>query len=89
MISITSILKSSTLAGKILISILLYLTMADHHSECVFIEDARKQYLDGEGNVDWDKVEARWLELRSIKISLGNKFFTKEASQKARGLEQS
>jgi hypothetical protein len=62
---------------------------ADHHSECVFIEDARKQYLDGEGNVAWDKVEARWLELRSIKTSLGNKFFTKEASQKARGLEQS
>ena len=29
-------------------------------SDIVFLEDARKQYLNGEGNVDWDKVEARW-----------------------------
>lgn len=60
----------------------------DHHSKVVFMEDARKQYLDGEGNVDWDKVEARWLGLRSVKTSLGNKYFTKEVSQKARELDQ-
>lgn len=32
----------------------------NHHSEIVFIEDARKQFLNGEGNVDWDKVQAKW-----------------------------
>ena len=57
-------------------------------SDCVFIEDARKGFLDGQGNVDWDKVEARFAELRKKKVSLVNKYFTKEASQKARKLGQ-
>lgn len=26
----------------------------------VFLEDARLNYLDGEGNVDWNKIKARW-----------------------------
>jgi hypothetical protein len=29
-------------------------------ADIVFLEEARKQYLDGEGNVDWNKVEARY-----------------------------
>ena len=86
MISIAVRFISSTLCNKILISILLISCVM---AEVVFMEDARKQFLDGEGKVDWDKVEARWLELRSVKTSLGNKYFTKEVSQKARGLEQS
>ena len=57
-------------------------------ADIVFIEEARKQFLDGEGKVDWDKVEAKWIELRSLKTSLGNKYFTKEVSQKARQLVQ-
>ncbi len=56
------------------------------HGDCVFIEQARKQFHDGEGKVDWDKVEAKWAELRKTKVSLGNKYFTKEVSQKARQL---
>lgn len=45
-------------------------------SNCVYLEDVRKQFLNGEGNVDWDKVEARWAELKKVKVSLANKYFT-------------
>lgn len=44
--------------------------------------------MNGEGNVDWDKVEAQWANLRKGKVSLGNKYFTKEVSQKAKQLPQ-
>ena len=30
------------------------------HSNIVFIQDARKHFLDNEGNVCWDKVQKRW-----------------------------
>jgi arginine kinase len=42
--------------------------------------------LNGEGQVDWDKVEARWKELSSVKVSLANKYFTEEVGKKAREL---
>ncbi len=44
--------------------------------------------MNGEGNVDWDRVEARWAELRKTKTSLGNKYFTADVSKKARSLPQ-
>ena len=39
-----------------------------------------------EGNVDFDKVEARWGYLKTVKESLANKYFTQEVSAKARTL---
>jgi creatine kinase len=42
----------------------------------VFKADARKLYLDENGNVDYDKITARWAELSKVKVSLGNKYFT-------------
>jgi arginine kinase len=42
----------------------------------VFLEDCRKKYLNEEGNASWDAVQARWDELKNVKISLANKFFT-------------
>ena len=77
-------LNASTYA-KILTIILISEVMSD----VVFLEDARKQFLDGEGNVSWDSVEAKFSELRKIKVSLANKYFTKDASAKARSLSQS
>ena len=57
-------------------------------SNCVYLEEVRKDFLDGDGNVDWDKVEARWAELKKVKVSLANKYFTPECSKKARSLAQ-
>ena len=39
-------------------------------------KDVRKLYLDENGNVDYTKIQARWDELKKIKVSLGNKYFT-------------
>lgn len=44
--------------------------------------------MDGEGNVDWNKVQAKFDELRKIKVSLANKYFTAEARTKAAALTQ-
>lgn len=52
----------------------------------VYKEEIRKEFLNGEGQVDWDKVEARWKELSSVKVSLANKYFTEEVGKKARQL---
>lgn len=54
-VQLSMFIKTSTFV-KILIILLISFTMAD----IVFLEEARKQYLDGEGNVDWNKVEARY-----------------------------
>ena len=40
----------------------------------------------GDGSVDWTKVEAKWAELKKVKVSLANKFFTEEVAKKARSL---
>ena len=42
----------------------------------VFLEDCRKKYLNEQGNVSWNAVQARWDQLKKVKISLANKFFT-------------
>ena len=42
----------------------------------VFKEEARKDYLNSEGNVDFDKIEARWNQLKNVKVSLANKYWT-------------
>ncbi|MCA9366922.1 hypothetical protein KC887_01495 [Candidatus Kaiserbacteria bacterium] len=52
----------------------------------VFKEEARAPYLTTDGNVDWNKVEARWTELKSVKESLGNKHFTPKVKLWAEGL---
>ena len=44
----------------------------------VFQEEARKQYLDKVGSVDWNKVTARLAELAKVKQSLANKHFNQE-----------
>ena len=43
----------------------------------VYKEDARKAFLDNEGNVDWNKVEDKLAEQKKIKLSLVNKHYTK------------
>jgi len=42
----------------------------------VFLADCRKNYLNAEGNVDWNKVEAKWADLKKVKVSLANKLWT-------------
>lgn len=44
--------------------------------QIVFKEEARKQYLDESGKVDFNKIKARWEALAKVKVSLGNKYFT-------------
>jgi hypothetical protein len=44
--------------------------------------------LNTQGHVDFDKVEARWGYLKTIKESLANKFFTAEVSKKVRTLPE-
>ena len=43
-------------------------------------------FLDSEGKVDWSKVQGRWNDLKSVKVSLANKFFTNEVMDKAKSL---
>ena len=42
--------------------------------------------MNNQGHVDFDKVEARWGYLKSVKECLANKHFTAEVSKKARSL---
>ena len=56
------------------------------HGHTVHLKDARKKYLNSEGNVDFDKIEARWGYLKTVKESLANKHFTPEVSKKIRTL---
>jgi creatine kinase len=56
------------------------------HRMVVFLEDCRKKYLNAEGKVDWSKVEARWAELKNVKASLANKFWTADTRKKAETL---
>lgn len=58
--------------------------MGGSSGKIVYKEDARKEYLSSEGKVDWDKVENRYKELKEIKTSLANKYFTAEVSKKVR-----
>ena len=39
-------------------------------------------------NVDFDKVEARWKELKNVKVSLANKYWTSEVRNKADELSE-
>ena len=45
-------------------------------------------FLNAEGNVDFDKVEARWKELKNVKVSLANKYWTPEVRNKADELSE-
>ncbi|CAD8121379.1 unnamed protein product [Paramecium sonneborni] len=54
--------------------------------QIVFKEEARKAFLDGDGNVDFGKVQARWNELAKVKVSLGNKYFTPEVVEQVKKL---
>ena len=56
------------------------------HGHIVHLSEARKKYLNNQGHVDFDKIEARWGYLKSIKECLANKHFTPEVSKKARTL---
>ena len=60
--------------------------MGGSSGKIVFKEDARKEFLDGEGKVDWNKVQARWKDLAKVKVCLANKYFNAEVSKKARTL---
>lgn len=44
----------------------------------IFKEEARKIFLDPNGNVDWNNVQERYQCLKGIKESLGNKYFTND-----------
>jgi arginine kinase len=54
----------------------------------VYLEDCRKKYLNGEGEVDWSVVADRWQELSTKRVSLANKFFTADVRQQASELSQ-
>ena len=54
----------------------------------VFLEDCRKKYINAQANVDWNKVEARWAELKNVKVCLSNKFWTADTRKKAETLPQ-
>lgn len=54
----------------------------------IFKDEARAPYLNEEGSVDWNKVTTRYAELKTIKESLGNKYFTPEVKTWAEGLSQ-
>ena len=58
--------------------------MSGGEGNIVFKEEARKQFLNEEGKVDWDKVEGKWKDLSQVKVSLANKYFTEEVGKKAR-----
>ncbi len=42
----------------------------------VYLADCRKKYLNAEGKVDWSTVDSKWAELKNVKVSLANKFWT-------------
>jgi arginine kinase len=52
------------------------------------LENCRKNYLNESGKVDWDKVQARWNELKNGKVSLANKYFTQDVYNKSKSLPQ-
>lgn len=56
------------------------------HGKIVFISDARKIFLTPSGDVDWDKVDERWQNLKAVKESLANKYCTKAVLDKAKTL---
>jgi creatine kinase len=60
----------------------------EHDNGIVFLEDCRQKYLDQNGNVCWSKVAEKWDELRKVKTSLANKFFTSDVRSKAESLSQ-
>ena len=43
-------------------------------------------FLNAEGNVDFDKVEASWKDLKNKKVSLANKYWTSQVRNKANGI---
>ena len=57
-------------------------------SSGVYIAEARQHFLKNDGSVDWNQVQQRWDELRRIKESLANKYFTPEVRQKVETLSQ-
>ena len=52
----------------------------------VFKQEARKVFVNENGDVDWAKVQERWNYLKPIKLSLANKFWTEEVAKKAADL---
>ena len=45
----------------------------------IFKPEARAQFLDKDGKVDFNKVKARFEELKKKKVSLCNKYFNDKA----------
>ena len=54
--------------------------------QIVFIEQARKLFLDEKGEVNWPKVQERWDYPKTKKESLANKYWTPEVAAKAKEL---
>ena len=54
----------------------------------VYQNDARKLFLSANGNVDWDKVQQRFDDLKPIKESLASKYFTPEVRDKVKNIPQ-
>lgn len=54
----------------------------------VFLEQCRKAYLNEEGHVNWNAVQARWNLLKNVKICLANKYFTPDVRRHAETLDQ-
>jgi arginine kinase len=59
-----------------------------HKNMVVYLEQARKNYLNAEGQVDWSKVAAKWEALKKVKQSLANKHFNEKVTEKAKTLSQ-
>ncbi|CAK72037.1 unnamed protein product (macronuclear) [Paramecium tetraurelia] len=47
-------------------------------------QDVRKLYLDEQGNVDFNKIQARWDDLKKFKVSLANKHYTQAVVEKVK-----
>ena len=54
----------------------------------IFIDEARLAFQKENGEVDWNLVKQRWIELRKVKESLAGKYYTDDVHRKAQTLPQ-
>ena len=61
---------------------------SDAAGRIVFIDEARQAFLNEKGEVDWEKVQERWNQLKKVKESLAAQFYTQAVHEKAKTLPQ-
>ena len=60
--------------------------MDTNKSKIIFKNEARKEYVNADGTVNWTAVRNRYTVLKNIKESLGNKYFTDDVERWAQSL---